>query len=326
MLRASVGELTDRAGELFDTQSALEDRLQKAIRGVLIGTNDLDRLDSGLSMAEEYEIAEEKRRLQAELQELEQDARNTARTLDDAEPRAAEEIREALDEVREMELDTRLAVAAAYIEQGEAIYIAGSESAVTQGLRELRDDLRRAENLASQGGPGTGDTERDGFSQTLANTQQLRRELQRLSEGIARGGAYTNQGPDDWLRQSSGIEYGDLEFTRDLEIRADEISQDVFNLFRDLRAAGATVEDIDHLRRLAVEIRASDFSGNPALLDEESRRALSLVEQMELALSRAARKDAVSVRTDAEDEVPDEHREIVADYYRKLGKAEESTN
>ncbi len=326
MLRASVGELTNRADDLFETQSALEDRLQEAIRGVLIGSNDMDRLDSGLTLDEEYEIAEEKRRLQAELQELEQDARNTARILDDAEPRAAEEIRGALDEVREMELDTRLAVAAAYIEQGEAIYIAGSESAVTQGLRELRDDLRRAENLAAQGAVGTGDTERDGFSQTLANTQQLRRELQRLSEGIDRAGAYSNQGPDDWRRQSSGIEYGDLEFTRELDIRADEISQDVFNLFRNLRAAGATVQDIDHLRRLAIEIRASEFSGNPALLDEESRRALSLVEQMELALSRVANKNSIGVRTNAEDEIPDEHKEIVADYYRKLGQAGETDN
>ncbi len=100
----------------------------------------------------------------------------------------------------------------------------------------------------------------------------------------------------------------------------------MFNLFRNLRAAGATVQDIDHLRRLAIEIRASEFSGNPALLDEESRRALSLVEQMELALSRVANKNSIGVRTNAEDEIPDEHKEIVADYYRKLGQAGETDN
>ena len=60
--------------------------------------------------------------------------------------------------------------------------------------------------------------------------------------------------------------------------------------------------------------------------DEESRRALSLIEQMELALSRVARKNGVSVRTNAADEIPEEHREIVADYYRKLGQAEETAN
>ena len=101
---------------------------------------------------------------------------------------------------------------------------------------------------------------------------------------------------------------------------------EVINLFRELRAAGATVQDIDELRRLAADVRASDFSGNPDLLDEESRLALSLVEQMELALSRATHKNNVSVRTNATDEVPDEHKETVADYYRKLGQADDTSD
>ena len=86
------------------------------------------------------------------------------------------------------------------------------------------------------------------------------------------------------------------------------------------------MQDIDHLRRLAAEIRASEFSGNEALLEEESRRALSLIEQMELALSKTARKNDVSVRANVLDEVPDEHKESVADYYRRLGQAEEAAN
>jgi len=326
MLQASVSDLTNRADDLYETQSALEDRLQEAVRSVLIGTNEFNRLDSGLTMDEEYEIAEEKRRLQAELQTLEQDARNTARALDDAEPRAAQEIRDAIEAIRDMEIEARLAVAAAYIEQGEAIYIAGSESAVTQGLRELRDDMQRAEDMAGQGsGAGRGGEGRDGFAATLTETQQLRRELQRLVEGNARGGALINRGRDD-LQQSTGIRIGDLEFTRELDRQADNISQGVINLFRELRASGATVQDIDELRRLAADIRASDFSGNPDVLDAESRHALSLVEQLELALARTARKNDVSIRTNATDEIPDEHKEIVADYYRKLGQAEETGN
>jgi hypothetical protein len=300
MLQAAVSELADRADDLYETQSELEDRLQEAVRSVLIGRNELNRLDSGLSMDEEYEIADEKRRLQAELQALEQQARNTARNLDDGEP-------------------------AAYIEQGEAIYIAGSESAVTQGLRELRDDLQRAEDMAGQGGQARNGEGGDGFAEALAETQRLRRELQRLAEGSARGGALTNRGRDD-LQESTGIRIGDLEFTRELDRRADNISRDVISLFRELRAAGATVRDIDELRRLAADIRASDFSGNPDLLDAESRHALSLVEQLELALARTARQNDVSVRTNATDEVPDEHKEIVADYYRKLGQADETPN
>lgn len=322
MLRASLDNLANRADELYETQAALEDRLQDAVRGALIGRNDLSRLDSGLSMDEEYQIAQEKRRLQAELQALEQDARNTATNLDNAEPRAAEEIRRAIDELRELEVDTRLAVAAAYIEQGEAVYIASSESAVTQGLRELRDDLERARDMSGQAGDGTTAQDEYGIADTLADTRQLRRELERLTEGVARGGAYAGEGPDNW-RLSTGIDYDDLEYFRDLDNRAESISQGIYDLFRELRAAGATAQEIDELRRLAAEVRASDFSGNQALLEDEARRALSLVEQMELALARATDGDDASVRTNAIDEIPDEHREIIADYYRRLGQSEE---
>ena len=47
---------------------------------------------------------------------------------------------------------------------------------------------------------------------------------------------------------------------------------------------------------------------------------------MELALSRVANKNSVNVRTNTEDEIPEEHKEIVADYYRKLGQAGETDN
>ena len=322
LLQAAVTDLAKRADDLYETQSALEDRVQEAVRSVLTGSNELDRFNSGLTLDEEDEIAAEKRSLQAELQALEQDARKTARDLDSAEPCAAEEIREAIEKLREMEIEARIAVAAAYIERGEAIYIAASESAVTQGLRDLRDDMQRAEGMAGAGrGDGRGGEARDGLAETLAQTRQLRRELQRLAEGNARGGPLTNRGRDD-LQQSTGIRIGDLEFTRELDRQADIISQDLIGLFRELRAAGATVQDIDELRRLAADIRASDFSGNPDLLDAESRHALSLVEQLELALSRTARNSDVIVRTSAVDEIPDEHKEIIADYYRKLGQAE----
>lgn len=324
MLQAAVSDLTDRAGDLYETQSELEDRLQEAVRGVLIGRNELNRLESGLTMDEEYEIAEEKRRLQSELQELQQDARNTARDLEEAEPRAAKEIRDAIEKLRELEIETRLAVAAAYIEQGEAIYIAGSESAVTQGLRELQEDMRRAENMAGQGGgEGHAGEGRDQFAETLAEAQELRRELQQLAEGSARGGSLTNRGRED-LRQSTGVEIGDIEYTRELDRQADSLYQDVVGLFVDLRGSGVPVQDIDELRRLAADVRASGFTGNEELLEEESRHALSLVEQLELALAKTARLNDVSVRTNATAEIPDEHKEIVADYYRKLGQAEET--
>ena len=67
-------------------------------------------------------------------------------------------------------------------------------------------------------------------------------------------------------------------------------------MFRELRGAGVPVQDLDELRRLASEVRAADFSGNEDILREESQKALSLVEQIELALQRAADQGGSDVR------------------------------
>ena len=97
-------------------------------------------------------------------------------------------------------------------------------------------------------------------------------------------------------------------------------------MFRGLREQGVSRQDIDELRRLAADIRASDFSGNPALLEEEARRALAAVEQLEMALTKTARQGDATVRASAADEIPSAHKEIVADYYRRLGETDERAN
>lgn len=330
-MQASLDDLAERASEAYETQAAMENQLQDAIRGINIGSNSLNRLDSGMTIDEEYALAAEKRRLQGEIQALQQDARNTAQEIAENEPGASEEIREAIERLRESEIETRMSVAAAYIEQGEAVYVAGSESAVTEALRQLREDMQRARSMAESGGEGRGQGSgqpREGLAETLAETQSLRRELQQLAQGdqVGRGnGAVTNRGRDD-LQQSTGIEVGDLDVRQEFDLQADNISQDVIALFRELRSQGVSVQDIDELRRLAANIRAADFSGNPALLEEEARRALAAVEQLEMALSRTARAGNGAVRTSATDEIPNQHKEIVADYYRRLGESDDESD
>jgi hypothetical protein len=320
-MQASLDNLAERAGEMYRDQEAMENRLQEAIRGVDIGRNDLNRLESGMSIFEEYELAREKRELQARVQELEQEARNTAQQIGENEPQAAEQIREAIDKLREEEVETRISVAAAYIEQGEAVYVAGSESAVTEALRELQQDLDRARSMASGGRDGErGDpSERASLAQTLAETRALRRELQRLAAGEPTRGTPSGTGRDD-RPESTGVAVEDLEITREFDRSADSISADVLSLFRDLAAAGVPAQDLDELRRLAAEMRASEWSGNPELLEAEARRALATAEQLEMALAKSARSED-RVRSSTVEEIPDRHREIVADYYRRLGEA-----
>ena len=322
--KRSLADLAARAGNLHDRQAELEQQLQDAIRDVLVGRNELHRLDSGMSLQQELEMAEEKRQLQADLQTLEQDVRQTARRLRDHEPRASVQLDEAMRKLREMEVEARLAVAAAYIEQGEAVYVAGSESAITDALRELREDLRRAESMSGTAAGERGDGEQGGLSQALAEAQQLRRELQRFAEGNANEGMPANRGRDD-LQRSSGVRVADIDSQREMDRSLDNISDDVIALFRGMRAQGVAEKEIDELRRLAREIRAADFSGNEDILARESQLTLSLVEQLELALRNAAGAGNASVRANALDDIPQAHREVVADYYRRLGQSDRAT-
>ena len=321
-VQAELGDLADRASDIYERQTELEQQLQDAIRDVMVGTNEFDRLDSGMTFDEEYAMAEAKRELQKELQTLEQDAKSTGQQIRDNEPGAAAQIDEAIEKLREMEIEMRLAVSAAYIEQGEAVYIAASDSAITEALRELQQDLQRAEGMAgeagSEGGAGSG---QDSLTRALANTRQLRRELQEFSQGGVDNRTATNRGRDD-LQRPTGLRVGDLDVQRSLERNMDNVSDDVLNLFRDLDAAGVPVQDIDELRRLAAEVRASDFSGNEDILNRESQAALSLVEQLELALATAAATSREKVRLRVADDIPENHRENVANYYRRLGESD----
>jgi hypothetical protein len=150
-------------------------------------------------------------------------------------------------------------------------------------------------------------------------------ELARGNAGSGGNGAVTDRGRDD-LQSSTGVEVDDLTVTREFDDQADNISQEVIGLFRTLRSRGVAVQDIDELRRLAADIRASDFSGNPALLEEEVRRALAAVEQLEMALSKTARQGDSAVRTSIADEIPDQHKEVVADYFRRLGETNDTSD
>jgi len=320
-MQAALRDLAERADELYESQAEMDDLLQDAIRDIQIGAGDFGRLDSGMTFDEEYKMAEDKRRLQSSIQKLEQDARNTALQIDDQQPDAANQLRAGVEKLRELEIETRIAVAAAYIEQGEAVYVAASESAVTDALRQLSEDLKRAEKMAGRGGDDPkGSSADNGVADSLAETQSLRINLQRLAQGNANSGAPNATGRDD-LQQPSGQRATDIDIRRKIEGQADSLAQIIPDLFYGLRATGVSAEDIDELRRLSADIRATEFSGNPELLEREARLALSLVEQLELALVKTERQNREGVWTTTADEIPDAHREVIADYYRKLGES-----
>jgi myosin heavy subunit len=320
-MQAAVDELAKRADELHDTQVDLEERIQNAVREILNEDGEGDPFNSGLSYDEEAEMAAEKRDLLADIQRLQRDAQGTAQTIEDDQPRVADEIRDGVSKLQDMEIEARIAVAAAYIEQGEAVYVAASESAVTEALRQLREDLRRAEGMISSAADGESD-QGERMQASLDGVRALRRALQQAAteDGGGQGGVRTGW-PDERV-ESTGERAEDLEVAPALQQQAQEVSQEATALLRTLSNTGMEARDVDQIRQLAADIQASDFSGNPDVLAREARQALALVEQLELRLAKAVSSDERGIRSAIDEEVPEQHRKIVADYYRKLGQAD----
>ena len=78
--------------------------------------------------------------------------------------------------------------------------------------------------------------------------------------------------------------------------------------------------DVLELRRFAQELGDGRFRGNPELLEEEYRKMLALLEQLEVTLRRQVElDDKEEVRAIVSQPVPELYREAVAEYYRRLG-------
>jgi hypothetical protein len=304
-LQASVNDLAIRAEELHATQSDIEQRLQDAVRSLLDSSAQSDQFSSGLSYEEEDAIAADKREVLAKLQKLQQDARGTARSLEESNPRAADELKESIRKLQDQEIEARIAVAAAYIEQGDAVYVASSESAVTEGLREFSDSMQRTTAmLGGNNRPGEGDQ----AQQALASVRALRRSLQEISTDNAAAGDIQGDSTD------AGAE---------IEEQAARAIEDVNALLRRASSIGLRAGQTDDLRRLSGKIGQSEFNRNPELIAREARRLLSLVEQLELALAAAVDGRDNALRTNPNEDIPEAHREMVADYYRQLGQTDQ---
>ncbi len=93
-------------------------------------------------------------------------------------------------------------------------------------------------------------------------------------------------------------------------------------LTRQLRGQGVDEEDLNQIRRFVAGLSQESFPGNPKLLQEEHRNLLSLLEQLELQVRRQVERDkgGNQIRAIVNEPVPEQYREAVAEYFRRLSQ------
>ncbi|MBT5485307.1 MAG: hypothetical protein HOK55_11315 [Gammaproteobacteria bacterium] len=350
-MQSSFSNMADQAERMLREQQRQEQVLEQAMaKAVEERESGEDPNSRGMELQEEWQLAREKAELAADLSSLQEQMLSSMQRFGDEVPNASRELQQANQEIVESELEQALTNAGLYIDAGYALYIAGNESAVTAEMRKLADSLDDAQEMVlTQGAPGTSDLEvaqrqaqalRAQLQEQLAQNpqpgqsgqegqegqqgQQNQQGQQGQQEGQQQGGGNSggdrfalgprfgawngvdplNNGPIDLPDQF----YGNLDqFTdiardavQDLELNTEELAQ-----------------MLDWIRQL----EATRLNRNEAILAGEYNDMLALIEQLEVGLQLDNdSNNPNNVRTATQDLIPDEYKESVAEYFRRLSR------
>lgn len=324
-MQQSFTNMAAQSEEMLQAQQGMEEQLQAAMEtAVKERESGADPNSRGMSLQEEMELAEAKRQLAAQLQQLQQAMMNTQQNFGEQVPDAAtDELQRASNGIAESELEQAISDAALYIDAGYGLYIAGNESAVTAGMRDLEQRLERAQEMVEQAN-APGDSELDRARRTA---QDLRAQLEQLAQGGQPG-----EGQQGGQRNGGGIgdRFGfggprdDTFFDGPINL-PDDFYDDVGNLTQLARDVAAdidmTPEELAELYDLIRELEFQQTNRNESILAQEYGEMLALIEQLEVGLTTGSDSNKPSnVRTATSDEVPEEFQDSVAEYFRRLSR------
>ena len=346
-MRAAIGDMAANADQLYAHQAAVERELQSAYAGGTRGAS------TGLTPSQQDRLAQQKQELSAGVQQLQQRIGDAARQYRPDSPEAAQALQQASHGIDESELRDRLDLAGQFIAQGRAAYVAPSESASTEALRALREQLAQAQAAAGASTPVSADA----LADELGRVRALREQLQRLadaSRALANGGAgqaaSTSGGGGNDL--GGGASPGGQGSRRDLAqpragygagggLLADntppspeahalgpasdsrQVAASATSLLPLLRARGASAQDLQSIDELSRQLGAIGTLGageRGEAMAAQLQEQVALLEQLELRLARSAAGGEQAIRAAVNDPVSDAYKAAVAEYYRQLSR------
>jgi hypothetical protein len=168
----SVDELARRAEELASRQQESNARMRRAFG------SPGQQQGQGVTPQQTEELAREKEQLANEYQKLESDMGSTARDTRASDRQLSGKLREALGQVQQNEVNNRLRLSADYLRTGKGAAATMRDATTTQALNNLRDQLREIQK-SGVGRQGAGDKDHQALEDALAQTERLRKEMER---------------------------------------------------------------------------------------------------------------------------------------------------
>lgn len=178
-----LSDIRERAERLAAQQREFADKLKSlyANHQAVTGQPSPGRQQPAVDPRQVARLAEEKKEMADELQRLERDMQEAVRDLAGSEQSASARVREALAEMQQRELALRMKYLAEWIRRGLGAYAWLREAPVTEGLERLRRQLGDAERAL-----GESPKSREGLEGALARLEELRNQLQRLTDEMRR--------------------------------------------------------------------------------------------------------------------------------------------
>ncbi len=284
----------------------------------------------GASRQQAEELAREKDQIAGDYQRLEAGMGKAVRDAQATNRQLSNQLREALGEVQQNELNNRMRWTADHIRRGDGEIAAMRDTITTQALNKLRDQLEEIRKNAGNAQAGAGGKDRQALEQALAETERLRKRMEQAMRGQP-GGQQGGQGAQPGQQQSSQAQpggegprangrqaglhpgagpswgaAGDMLQNYRSTLRGLESNPQIGKEMRD------SIRDMYRLDPLA--------PNNAELMSRIQGQMLTGVEQLELELRRALDQDGGAVRSGPGETVPPGYAGAVADYFRRLSK------
>lgn len=208
---SKLDSMTREAGRLRDEERAQAGRIDKLASRQQNGTP-TDLTDTMARMRERDQLAKERQQLSDDLSKLGRNIRDSARQLAPNQPAAARQLRDALTEMDNSDLDNHTQRTADWLRRGINPNSNGMEGQIAEGLEKLQNQLQQAQQAmsqqpGSQPGPGKEAGQSDQAA-ALDAIDKLRNQVESMSRSGGRNGA---AGQDQNNAQRGGTQQGNSD-------------------------------------------------------------------------------------------------------------------
>jgi hypothetical protein len=206
---SKVDSMANEAGRLTEQERSQAEQIDKlAARPQSSGPMDLN--DTMARMRERDRLAQQRQQLSDDLSKLQKNIRDGAREMAPNQPEVARQLRDALTEMDNADLDNHTQRTADWLRRGVNPNSNGTETQIAQGLERLKEQLQQAQRAmgqqpADQRGTGHGAGQEADQTAALDAIERLRNQVESTSRT---NGRQPGSGQDQQNGQRGGQQPG----------------------------------------------------------------------------------------------------------------------